>query len=88
LHFAQLGIKKEEAFHVHNLAVGGCSAGKYPADSDQRPQVDFPDDGWELEKILKANFPQMHVPESPEERNMFREVIDNADQPIVQDRLH
>ncbi|WP_433615426.1 hypothetical protein [Paenibacillus cellulositrophicus] len=27
-------------------------------------------------------------PESPEERNMFREVIDNADQPIVQNRLH
>ncbi|MBB3126207.1 uncharacterized membrane protein YcaP (DUF421 family) [Paenibacillus rhizosphaerae] len=42
----------------------------------------------ELEKILKANFPQMHVPESPEERNIFREVIDNADQPMTQDRLH
>ncbi|MBJ9990492.1 hypothetical protein [Paenibacillus sp. S28] len=55
---------------------------------DQRPQVDFSDDGWGLEKILKANFPQMLVPESSEERYMFREVIDNADQPIVQDRLH
>ncbi|GIO53459.1 hypothetical protein BK138_06640 [Paenibacillus rhizosphaerae] len=47
--------KKEEAYHVHSLAVGGCSAGR---------------------------------PESPEERNMFREVIDNADQPMTKDRLH